>query len=321
MRSIHKSLSLMLLVIALLVSSVTHASSTSKVVTVVTTIAPIANIIQNVGSNYVNVIAIVPSGTDSHTFEPTPSIAKLLGVADIIMVNGLDLELPTVKLAEKVKKPGTPIVMLGNKTLDRKDWQYDFSFPRQHGHPNPHLWPNIALSIRYAEIIRDSLIALDPVNKAGYIANTEVYLANLDELDNAIFDCIKSIPEKNRKLVTYHDSFAYFAPRYGLKIVAAVQPSNFSEPRPREVIKIIKQIKKENVAAIFGSEVFPSKVMRYIALETGVKFIDQLSDDELPLPPNNSFIGMMANNLTVMTDALGGDSGCMKNVNSNALVH
>ncbi|MEI8385863.1 MAG: metal ABC transporter substrate-binding protein, partial [Nitrosomonadaceae bacterium] len=297
MRSIHKSLSLMLLVIALLVSSVTHASSTSKVVTVVTTIAPIANIIQNVGSNYVNVIAIVPSGTDSHTFEPTPSIAKLLGVADIIMVNGLDLELPTVKLAEKVKKPGTPIVMLGNKTLDRKDWQYDFSFPRQHGHPNPHLWPNIALSIRYAEIIRDSLIALDPVNKAGYIANTEVYLANLDELDNAIFDCIKSIPEKNRKLVTYHDSFAYFAPRYGLKIVAAVQPSNFSEPRPREVIKIIKQIKKENVAAIFGSEVFPSKVMRYIALETGVKFIDQLSDDELPLPPNNSFIGMMANNL------------------------
>lgn len=321
MRSIHKSLSLMLLVIALLVSSVTHASSTSKVVTVVTTIAPIANIIQNVGSNYVNVIAIVPSGTDSHTFEPTPSIAKLLGVADIIMVNGLDLELPTVKLAEKVKKPGTPIVMLGNKTLDRKDWQYDFSFPRQHGHPNPHLWPNIALSIRYAEIIRDSLIALDPVNKAGYIANTEVYLANLDELDNAIFDCIKSIPEKNRKLVTYHDSFAYFAPRYGLKIVAAVQPSNFSEPRPREVIKIIKQIKKENVAAIFGSEVFPSKVMRYIALETGVKFIDQLSDDELPPPPNNSFIGMMANNLTVMTDALGGDSGCMKNVNSNALVH
>lgn len=323
MRSIHKSLSLslMLLVMALSVSTVTHASSASKVVTVVTTIAPIANIIQNVGSNYVNVIAIVPSGTDSHTFEPTPSIAKLLGVADIIMVNGLDLELPTVKLAEKVKKPGTPIVMLGNKTLDRKDWQYDFSFPRQHGHPNPHLWPNIALSIRYAEIIRDSLIALDPVNKAGYIANTEVYLANLDELDNAIFDCIKSIPEKNRKLVTYHDSFAYFAPRYGLKIVAAVQPSNFSEPRPREVIKIIKQIKKENVAAIFGSEVFPSKVMRYIALETGVKFIDQLSDDELPPPPNNSFIGMMANNLTVMTDALGGDSGCMKNVNSNALVH
>ena len=321
MRSIHKSTSLMLLGIALSVSAAAHATSTSKVVTVVTTIAPIANIIQNVGSNYVNVVGIVPSGTDSHTFEPTPSIAKLLGVADIIMVNGLDLELPTVKLAEKIKKPGTPIVKLGNRTLDRKDWQYDFSFPREHGHPNPHLWPNIALSIRYAEIIRDSLIALDPINKAGYIANTEVYLANLDYLDNAIFDCIKSIPEKNRKLVTYHDSFAYFAPRYGLKIVAAVQPSNFSEPRPREVIKIIKQIKREGVAAIFGSEVFPSKVMKHIALETGIKFIDQLSDDELPSPPNNSFIGMMANNLTVMTDALGGDSGCMKNVNTNPLVH
>jgi zinc/manganese transport system substrate-binding protein/manganese/iron transport system substrate-binding protein len=277
--------------------------------------------VQNVGAGYVNVTGIVPDGTDSHTFEPVPTDAKTLAAADIIIVNGLDLELPTVKLAEKVKKAKTPILRLANRALRKEDWKYDLGSHHDHGHghghPNPHLWPNIALAMRYAEITRDSLIALDPLHKEGYVANTAAYLAKLQELDKAIFDCVKSIPEKSRKLVTYHDSFAYFAPRYGMKIIAAIQPANFSEPGPQDVIRIIKQINKEKVPAIFGSEVFPSKAGEQIARETGVKFIDQLSDDELPAPPNNSFIGMMRNNMAVMTEALGGNPGCVANVDTS----
>jgi zinc/manganese transport system substrate-binding protein/manganese/iron transport system substrate-binding protein len=102
-----------------------------------------------------------------------------------------------------------------------------------------------------------------------------------------------------------------------MKTITAVQPSDFSEPGPREVIRIIKQIRNENVPAIFGSEVFPSKIMEQIARETGVKFIDQLSDDALPLPPENSFIGMMANNMRIMTAALGGNPGCMTDVDTS----
>lgn len=302
--------------LTLVLYSPAHSSEVKKF-NIVTTVAPITNIVQNVGAGYIDVTGIVPDGTDSHTFEPVPSDAKILGAADIIIVNGLDLELPTVKLAEKVKKTTTPILQLGNRTLRKEDWRFDHSFPRVHGHPNPHLWPNIALAMRYAEIVRDSLIALDPQHKKGYIANTAAYLAKLQKLDNAIFDCVKSIPQNNRKLVTYHDSFAYFAPRYGMKVIAAIQPANFSEPGPREVIRIIKQINKEKVPAIFGSEVFPSKAAEQIARETGVKFIDQLSDDELPQPPNNSFIGMMANNMAIMTEALGGNPRCMENVDTS----
>jgi zinc/manganese transport system substrate-binding protein/manganese/iron transport system substrate-binding protein len=136
-------------------------------------------------------------------------------------------------------------------------------------------------------------------------------------LDEAIFKCVATIPENNRKLVTYHDSFAYFAPRYGMTVIAAVQPSDFSEPGPQEVIDIIKQIKNARIPAIFGSEVFPSKVMQQIARETNVKFIDQLSDDELPAPPRHSFIGMMIHNVSVMTDALGGNPTCMANVDAS----
>ncbi|ARO87687.1 zinc ABC transporter substrate-binding protein [Nitrosospira lacus] len=316
MKSIRFTIKLLSFSIIFFFSHVTHSADMDKRLNVVTTVAPITNIVRNIGAGYIDVTGIVPDGTDSHTFEPVPSDARILEAADIIIVNGLDLELPTVKLAEKVKRAKTPIVRLGDRTLRNEDWRYDFSFPREHGHPNPHLWPNIALAMRYAEITRDSLATLDPRNKEGYIANTAAYLARLQKLDDAIFDCVKSIPEKNRKLVTYHDSFAYFAPRYGMKVVAAIQPSSFSEPRPQEMIRVIKQVHKEKVPAIFGSEVFPSKAAEQIARETGARFIDQLSDDELPAPPHDSFIGMMVNNMAVMTEALGGNPDCVANVDT-----
>ncbi|MEK7778610.1 MAG: metal ABC transporter substrate-binding protein, partial [Pseudomonadota bacterium] len=137
------------------------------------------------------------------------------------------------------------------------------------------------------------------------------------KLDQAIFACVKTIPEKNRKLVTYHDSFAYFAPRYGMTVIAAIQPSDFSEPTPQEVIGVIKQIKQAGVPAIFGSDVFPSKIMKQIAREANVQFIDQLSDDELPAPPIDSFIGMMTNNMAIMTQALGGNATCTANIDAS----
>lgn len=293
------------------------AASTHEVPEIVTTVSPITNIVQNIGGKHIKVTGIVPDGTDSHTFEPIPSDVKILRAADMIIVNGLDLELPTLKLARKVKRSETSILQLGNLTLKEADWQYDFSFPREHGHPNPHLWLNIELVMRYAEIIKDNLIMLDPANKVNYQENTATYLTKLKKLDQAIFNCIETIPEKNRKLVTYHDSFAYFAPRYGMTVIAAIQPSDFSEPGPQEVISIIKQIRETGVPAIFGSEVFPSKVMKQIAREAKAKFIDQLSDDELPAAPNNSFIGMMAANMVTMTEALGGNSTCMANIDAS----
>ena len=306
-----------LCLLLLCLQSWVFATSTHAVPEIVTTVSPITNIVQNIGGKHIKVTGIVPDGIDSHTFEPIPSDIKILRAADMIIVNGLDLELPTLKLARKVKRSETSILQLGNLTLKEADWQYDFSFPREHGHPNPHLWLNIELVMRYAEIIKDNLIMLDPANKVNYQENTATYLTKLKKLDQAIFNCIETIPQNNRKLVTYHDSFAYFAPRYGMTVIAAIQPSDFSEPGPQEVISIIKQIRETGVPAIFGSEVFPSKVMKQIAREAKAKFIDQLSDDELPAAPNNSFIGMMAVNMVTMTEALGGNSTCMDNIDAS----
>ena len=126
------------------------------------------------------------------------------------------------------------------------------------------------------------------------------------------------MPEKNRKLVTYHDSWAYWAREYGWTVIGAVQPSDFKEPRPQEVAAIIEQIKREQVPAIFGSEVFPSKVLEQIARETGAKYIDKLRDDEPPGKPgdsNHTYVGMMLEDMRIMISALGGSVEALKDIN------
>ncbi|MDR4650985.1 MAG: metal ABC transporter substrate-binding protein [Nitrosomonas sp.] len=311
---------LILVTILCLFLSPAQAGMTNKKPHVVTTVPPITNIVENVGGSLIKVTGIVPNGMDSHTFEPVPTDAKTLADADIIIVNGLNLEVPTIKLAEKVKKADTPIVQLANATLPEEEWQYDFSFPKEHGNPNPHLWPNIALTIRYAELIRDRLAEYDSRQADLYAANAAMYISKLTRLDKAIFACVETIPESNRKLVTYHDSFAYFAPRYGMEVIAAIQPASFTEPGPRDIVHIIEQIKREKILAIFGSEVFPSKIMEQIARESGAAFIDELSDDELPEKPNHSFIGMMVNNIKIITEALGGNPACASHIDTSNLI-
>src|SRR5688572_25820641 len=123
---------------------------------------------------------------------------------------------------------------------------------------------------------------MDPPNADYYRLNTERFRTRIDALDKAIMATVATIPEQNRKLLTYHDSFAYFAPRYGFEVIGAIQPSDFSEPSPQEVARLIDQIKAEQVTAIFGSEVFPSTVLDQIAKETGIGFVSTLRDDDLP---------------------------------------
>jgi ABC-type Zn uptake system ZnuABC Zn-binding protein ZnuA len=284
---------------------------------VVTTVAPITNIVRNVGGDKIDLTGIVPEGADSHTFEPAPSDAAILGEADLVIVNGLHLEEPTLKLAEANKKPGRELLLLGDNTVTKADWVFDFSFPQDQGDPNPHLWMNVAYAMKYAELSRDALIKLDPANKAAYEKNAATYLALLDTLDKGIMAAVKTVPEQNRRLLTYHDSWPYFAKRYGMTVIGAIQPADFAEPSAKEVADIVDQIKKEQVPAIFGSEVFPSKVLEQIGRETSVKYIDTLRDDDMPgdkTAPEHTYVGMVLENMQTMLTALGGNVYALKGI-------
>ncbi len=281
---------------------------------VATTVAPISSIVRNIGGNRINLRGIVPDGVNSHTFEPAPSDAVILSNADVLIANGLDLELPTIELAEANLPEGAEVFTLGDKVISPEQYAYDFSFPEEDGHPNPHLWTNVPYAMEYARLIEQVLSALDPDNAEYFAGNLELYLARLEELDTAIQATIDTIPEENRKLLTYHDSWAYFAPNYGMTVIGAIQPSDFSEPSPREVADLIDQINEEEVPAIFGSEVFPSPVLEQIASETGAEYYDDLRDDEPPGDvdaPEHTFIGMMLRNIEIMANALGGDPSAL----------
>jgi ABC-type Zn uptake system ZnuABC Zn-binding protein ZnuA len=290
-----------------------------KKINVVTTVAPITSMVENIGGDMIRLTGIIPEGINSHTFEPVPSDVKILAEADLLIVNGLQLEEPTLKLAKANLKAGSAILQLGDKTITAKEYIYDFSFPKSHNHPNPHLWLNPQHALSYATLIRDELVRIDPDNKAAYEQNAAAYLKKLEALDQAVEEAVKTIPESNRRLLTYHDSWPYFARRYGFQIIGAVQPSDFADPSPREVKRLIDQIRKEEVPAVFGSEVFPSPVLEQIAKEGKTRYIDKLRDDELPGKPGepqHSYIGMMIENLTIMFEALGGSAEALKTIGS-----
>jgi ABC-type Zn uptake system ZnuABC Zn-binding protein ZnuA len=276
---------------------------------VVTTVAPHADLVREIAGDRVELVQMIPDGTDSHTFEPRPSDARYLQAADLIVLNGLHLETPTQRLADASKRPDTPYLSLGDSTITQADWIFDFSFPASQGDPNPHLWLNVAYAKNYALLIKNQLSQLDPDNAPAYAANYAALAGRMDQLDQAIFAAVQTLPEKNRKLLTYHDSWAYFGRRYGMEVIGAVQPSDFAEPSPREVAALIDQIRQYQVPAVFGSEVYPSKVLDVIGRETGARYEDSLRDDDLPGQPgsaSHTYLGLMLEDMRTMFGDLGG---------------
>ncbi len=291
---------------------------------VVTTVAPITSIIANVAGDKADVHGIIPEGEDSHTYEPKPSVAELVSKADVVFVNGLKLEDPTKDIAEKNIPKGSEVVEVGTLTVSPDEYIYDFSFPKDGGKPNPHLWTNPPMAMCYAAIAASAMAKTDPANAAYYTDNYTRYSAKVDQLDQLMIAATASMPAGNRELLTYHDAYAYFAVHYGWRVIGAIQVSSFEDPTPKEVTALIKQIKTEKVPAIFGSEVFPSPVLAQIAAETGTKYVDKLRDDDLPGAPgdaDHSYLGLMKFDFVTMVSNLGGDATKLQAFDASDVVH
>jgi ABC-type Zn uptake system ZnuABC Zn-binding protein ZnuA len=137
----------------------------------------------------------------------------------------------------------------------------------------------------------------------------------VDRLDAAMRRSFATIPESGRKLLTYHDAYAYFGQDYGWKIIGAIQVSSFDDPTAKELAGLIEQVRREQVPAIFGSEVFPSPVLEQIGREAGVRYVDVLRDDDLPGAPGepgHSWAGLMRFDYITITAAMGGNARALK---------
>lgn len=292
-------------------------------VRVVSTVAPITNLVGLLAGDIGPVVqGIVPEGTNSHTFEPPPSSVATLEKADIIFVNGMMLEDPTLELA-KANAPKAIICELGTSSLAESDWIYDFSFPKDGGKPNPHLWTNPPNVLPYLSTIRNVLANADPTNIDKYDANYVLISRLVMNLDAAMKVSTETIPANDRNLLTYHDAYAYFARHFGYEVIGAIQPQSFEEPSPKDIAALIDQVKSKKIKAIFGSEVFPSPILEQIGKETGVRYIDVLRDDDLPGEPgdaDHSWTGLMKFNYITIVEALGGDATALKAVSIDAKI-
>jgi len=277
---------------------------------VVTTVAPITSIVANIAGDRATVDGLVPEGTNSHTFDPPPSAARVLSRADVVFVNGLELEEQTKELAEANMQDGAKLVEIGTTVLPESEYIYDFSFPKEEGKPNPHLWTDPTYAIKYAGVVRDTLAEADPGNADHYRANYATFETRATALDTALRADQASIPDGQRELLTYHDAYAYFAKTYGWTVIGAIQPKNFEDPTPREVAALIDQIRAEKVPVVFGSEVFPSEVLAEVGRATGARYEDTLRDDDLPGKPGeaeHSWFGLMRYDYVTMIKGLGGN--------------
>ena len=282
---------------------------------VATTVAPLTSVVLQVGGNRVYIHGLIPPGVDSHTYEPKPSDAVVLSRADILIMNGAQLEGTTEEIAKENMEDPSKIYKLADNTLEDDDEEtgflYDFSFPKADGKPNPHLWMNPLYALRYAELTRDWLTENDPDNGDYYAQNYEAFAEVISQLDEAIQADNVTVAVENRQLLTYHDSWAYWAREYDWDVIGAIQPSDFSEPSAQEVADLIQQINELGVPVIFGSEVFPSDVLDTIADETGATVEDSLSDDEPPGEvgdENHTYVGMVVEDMRIMFESLGGNA-------------
>ena len=282
---------------------------------VVSTVAPVTNIVANIAGERARISGVVPEGTNSHTYDPPPQVSQLMEDADVVFVNGLQLEEPTFELAEQNAPDDALIVKIGDAVLPEEDYLYDFSFPEEDGKPNPHLWTDPTYAIKYAGVIRDTLVERDPDGKADYDTNHDAFVERAQALNDALVADQETIPAGKKQLLTYHDAYAYFAKTYDWEVIGAVQPSNFEDPQPREIARIIDQVRERDLPVIFGSEVFPSAVLEQIANETGARYEDTLRDDDLPGKPGDpehSWMGLMRYDYVTMIEGLGGTAEQLK---------
>lgn len=270
----------------------------------VATISILGDLVQNVGGDRVDVTTLVGPDGDAHVYSPTPGDARKLAGADVIFVNGLGLEGWMTRL---VTASGTkaPVIVVSTGVAPRK--MADERDPSRLD-VDPHAWQSVGNAEIYVANIRDGLSKADPAGKAVYEANAAAYLGRLETLQRWVKANMAAIPADRREIITTHDAFGYFGDAYGMTFIAPEGVTTDAEPSARDVAKIIAQIKKQRIPAVFIENITDPRLMDEIARETGATIGGTLYSDALSEAngPAATYIDMMRHNVEEFTKALTG---------------
>ncbi|MCJ2013422.1 zinc ABC transporter substrate-binding protein [Methylobacterium sp. J-076] len=271
----------------------------------VATFSILGDLVRQVGGGHVEVATLVGPGSDVHSFSPAPGDARILARADIVVVNGLGLEGWIDRL---IRASGTkaPVVTASGGVATMEDADPHDHGGHDHGHADPHAWQNVANVKVYVANIRDGLSKVCPDHAADYAAAAAAYTDQLDALDREVQAAMARIPPQNRRLITTHDAFGYFAAAYGLTILAPQGLSTESAASPRDVAAIITQIRREKVPAVFLETVTDPRQMERIAHESGARIGGEIYSDALSPPegPAPTYLAMIRSNVKAFEAAL-----------------
>ena len=267
--------------------------------TVVTTSTVFGDMIENVGGNHVAVTSLVPRHADVHTFEPKPADLRAVTGARLIVMNGLGLDDWLRETIANAAAAGTPLVELardlpGVEPLPGED----------PGTQNPHLWMAVPYAIRYVDRIETALATADPANAVAYGERAAAYRKRLEALDADVRERIATIPPADRKLVTFHDAFPYFAREYGLEVVGVAVDAPGQDPSAGEIAALVEAIRASGAKAIFSEAQFPTRLVDQLAAETGATVVAQLYDDSLGDPPISSYEAVIEWDVDQLVQAL-----------------
>jgi zinc/manganese transport system substrate-binding protein len=291
---------------ALLLAALPSTAKARDKLPVVATFSILGDLVSNVGGDRVAVKSLVGPNGDAHVYSPSPADARTLSDAKLIVTNGLGFEGWLTRLVKSSNSKARNVV--ASKGV--KPRKLAGKHAHDHGHGpsdgDPHAWQSVANAKTYVANIRDGLIAADPAGKAVYEANAAAYLDKLEALDREIRETIAKIPPERRRIITTHDAFGYFSDAYGVEFVAPQGVSTESEASARDVARIITQIKKQKIPAVFLENISNPRLLKQIADETGAKvggtlYSDALTDEKGPAP---TYIDLIRHNIRTLSAAL-----------------
>lgn len=276
----------------------------------------LADLLRRVAPPDFEVSALVGPDADAHSFEPSPADARRLAQADLVVVNGLGYEGWLTRLV-KVSGYRGPLVTAsdGIGALRSPGGTGQGSAP-QGGHAghthdtsegvDPHAWQDLGLARRYVQNIAQALQQRWPARAAEVARRRDAYLAEIDALDRRLRGLLEAIPRAQRRVLTSHDAFAYLGRAYGIDFIAAQGWTTHSEPSAAAVARLLRQIRQQQVRAVFIENMSDRRLIERIATEGGVRVGGTLYSDALSAPggPAASYLELYERNVRAIADAL-----------------
>ena len=276
-------------------------------VDVVASFSILGDITQRVGGDRIKVHTLVGQNADAHVYQPTTTDAKTLARARLVVVNGLGFEGWIDRLIKSSGYRGSVVTASsGIRTLARGESGDAHNHHDHAGHSDPHAWQDLSNAARYVDNIRNALIDIDPEGKSNYQANADQFRQEIAALDAEVRQNFKKIPKDRLKVVTTHDAFGYFGQAYGIAFIAPVGVNTDAEPSAADIGRIIKQIRREKIPAVFMESISDSRLLERIRQESGARIGGTLYSDALSKTdgPAATYLEMMRHNARTLVETL-----------------